>query len=87
VKAKKDEHVASLDTIDGINKFEIATTKSNKILIQVMNASFSIQLRNDVTWKDKWGALVGDFKKIYDYKTGAGNNQNYWSLNLNEKLA
>jgi hypothetical protein len=33
VKAKKDEHVASLDTIDDINKFEIAITKWNKISI------------------------------------------------------
>jgi hypothetical protein len=66
VKAKKDEHVTSLDKVDGINKFEIAITKSNKISIQVMNASFSIQLPNGATWKDKWGAFVGDFKKIYD---------------------
>jgi hypothetical protein len=29
VKAKKDEHVASLDTIYGIKKFEIAITKWN----------------------------------------------------------
>lgn len=52
-----------------------------------MNASFSIQLRNGATSRDKWGALVGDFKKIYDYQTCLGNNQDYWSLNLNEKLA
>jgi hypothetical protein len=52
-----------------------------------MNASFPTQLQNGITCKNKWGALIGDFKKIYDYKIGIGNNQDYWSLNLNEKLA
>jgi hypothetical protein len=53
VKAKKNEHVANLDTIDGINKFEIAITKGNKISTHVMNASFSTQLRNGITCKNK----------------------------------
>jgi hypothetical protein len=52
-----------------------------------MNARFSTQARNSATCKDKWGVLPRDFKKIYEYKIGTGNNQNYWSMNMEEKLA
>ncbi len=41
VKAKRDEHIASLNTIDGRDKFETIVTKWNKISAQVMNAWFS----------------------------------------------
>jgi len=51
-----------------------------------MNAWFSIQMRNGVACKDKWGAIARDFKKIYDYKFRIGNNQDYWSLNTIEKI-
>ncbi len=42
VKTKKDEHVASLDTIGGRDKFETHVTKWNKISIHVMNVHFSM---------------------------------------------
>ncbi len=42
VKTEKDEYVASLDTIDGREKFETLITKWNKISIHVMNGHFSI---------------------------------------------
>jgi hypothetical protein len=41
-----------------------------------MNVGFSIQMRNGIACKDKWGIITGDFKKIYDYKLRIGNNQN-----------
>ncbi len=40
VKIEKDEHVASLDIIDGRDKFETLITKWNKISIHVMNEHF-----------------------------------------------
>jgi hypothetical protein len=52
-----------------------------------MNAGFSTQMRNGVACKDKWGAIVRDFKQIYDYKLRIGNNQDYWSLSTVEKVA
>lgn len=76
--------MASLDTIDARDKFEIIVTKWNKILAKVMNVRFSIQMRNGVACKDKWGVITGDF---YDYKLKIGNNQNQWSLNTIEKDA
>ncbi len=42
VKIEKDEHVASLDTIDGRDNFETFITKWNKISTHVMNVHFSI---------------------------------------------
>jgi len=41
-----------------------------------MNVRFSIQMKNGVACKDKWGVIAGNFKKIYDYKLKIGNNQN-----------
>ncbi len=87
IKAKKEKHAASLDTIDAWNKFETIVMKWNKISAKVINAWFSIQMRNGVACKDKWGAIVRDFKKIYDYKLETWNNQNYESLNTIEKTA
>jgi hypothetical protein len=42
-----------------------------------MNASFSSHLQKGARCKNKWGAFVGNFKKIYDYKIGTKNNQEY----------
>jgi hypothetical protein len=38
--------------------------KWNIISTHVMNVGCSNQLKNEVVHKDKWGFLVGDFKKI-----------------------
>jgi hypothetical protein len=70
VKAKKNEHIASLDIIDGRDKFETVVTKWNKISTKVMNVGFSTQARNGVAYKHKWGVFVRDFKKIYVHKIG-----------------
>jgi hypothetical protein len=32
--------------------------------------NISIQMKNGVACKNKWVAVAGDFKKIYDYKFG-----------------
>ncbi len=72
-----EKHVASLDAINAQDKFEIVVTKWKKISTKVMNAGFSIQMTNGVAYKNKWGVIVGDFKKIYDYKLKIGNNQDY----------
>lgn len=82
VKAKRDEHIANLDIIDGKDKFETVVTKWNKISTQVMNAWFSTQARNATAYKNKWGAFSRDFKKLYVHKIGTRNNQDYWSMNM-----
>ncbi len=56
----KRKRLASLDTIGARDKFEIVVTKWNKILAKVMNLRFSIQMRNGVTCKDKWGVIARD---------------------------
>ncbi len=53
--------------------------------MQVINARCSNQFKNRAACKDKWGSNVGDFKKIYDYKVGIKNNQDYWSMTNAEK--
>jgi hypothetical protein len=85
VKAKQDEHITSLDVDDKQDKFETIIKKWNKISMQVMNVECSNQLKNGVACKDKWGSLVGDFKKICDYKASIKNNQDYWSMTNVEK--
>jgi phosphoglycerate-specific signal transduction histidine kinase len=65
---QKDEHVASLNTIEGRKKFEYCYKVECKISIEMMNVRSLIQVHDGTTYKDKWATLARDFKKIYDYK-------------------
>jgi len=39
------------------------------------------------TCKDKWWSIYDHFKKKIDCMVGTSHNENYWSLNLQEKRA
>jgi hypothetical protein len=32
--------------------------------------------------KDKWGVILGKFKKIYDYMVRTEHNEKYWSMTI-----
>jgi hypothetical protein len=40
----------------------------------VMNVNCLNHVKNDLACKNKWGSLVGDFKKIYDYMVNTKHN-------------
>jgi hypothetical protein len=43
-------------------------------------------LRNRPTYKDKWGYLYGDYKKIHDYQSVIGHNEKYWDMFVEDKV-
>lgn len=67
ITAKGDEHMASIDKIDGRDDFESAVQKWKKISTKVMEAGHSGHLRNRPACKDKWGVIFGDLKRINGY--------------------
>lgn len=67
IQAKWDECLIGLDVVDRRIQFESASCKWWKI-ISSMNASKHLSLlRNNVAYKDKWGVVYGNFKRIFDY--------------------
>jgi hypothetical protein len=69
INAKKAKHKASLEVVDLRDNMETTITKWKHISKGVM-ANFQSHYhhhRNIPTYKDKWGSLYGDYKKIRDY--------------------
>jgi len=85
IQMKKEEHIARLDKLDPRDKFETFVAKWKKIFEVVMSASFSQYLRNGLAYKNKWGSILGDFKKLFNYMLGIGHNEDYWALSSQEK--
>jgi hypothetical protein len=42
-----------------------------------MEVGCSHHIRNEPTYKDKWGALNNDFQRIFDYMVRIGHNKEY----------
>lgn len=42
-----------------------------------MEVHCSHHIRNEPTYKDKWGALNNDFQRIFDYMARVGHNMKY----------
>ncbi len=42
-----------------------------------MQFGCSQHMRNGLTCKDKWGTIVGKFKKIFDHMSVIGQNEDY----------
>jgi hypothetical protein len=77
IQAKRNEYLVGLDMVDPRDQFENLTScKWWKIAYSCKWA------RNIVAYKDKWGAINGDFKRIFDYMASIGNNIRYWDLTL-----
>jgi hypothetical protein len=67
INAKWDEHIAFLNKVDPQNQFEIIVKKWKKISAMVMNVDLSLQMRNDLGCKDKWGSIYGQFNKLFNH--------------------
>jgi len=50
-----------------------------------MVTKYSQHIRNDIACKDKWGLIIGVFKKVVDYMSRTSHNQEYWTLSPQEK--
>jgi hypothetical protein len=51
-----------------------------------MVTKYSQHTTNDLACKEKWGLIIGDFKKVVDYMLGTSHNQEYWTLSPQEKV-
>jgi len=75
--------MASLDIVDPCDQMETTTWSKWKEIAQVVNVTrHSILPKNNMAYKDKGGAIYGDFKHMFDYMIGIFKNNEYWDLIL-----
>ncbi len=43
-----------------------------------MVLGFSQHMKNGFAYKDKWGSILKEFKKIFDYMFRTWHNEDYW---------
>jgi hypothetical protein len=72
---KKAKHEEMMEKVGDRHKFETSVSKWRKILALIMNAGCSTHVRNGPACKDKWTTITSDFKKIFDFMVGIGQNQ------------
>jgi hypothetical protein len=53
----------------------MAVVKWTGVANDVAMAGFSVHFRGPKRCKDKWQVLFSDYKKISDYKSGTGHNE------------
>ncbi len=53
----------------------------------VKNVSYSQHLKNDLTYKRNWGTTFGEFKKIFYHVLGTWQNEDYWAMSPQDKVA
>ena len=88
VDAKRDEFIEELDCIDGRDLMESEVTKWSRISDKVMGSGFSIHYRDGMACKGKWHLLLPDYRRVVDYHTRTGiNDEDYWVLTPNELAA
>ncbi len=70
IKTKWDEHITILYKVDPWDQFQIVITKWKTVFVIIMNVGNSQHMKNDPTYKDKWGAISREFKKIFYHVLG-----------------
>jgi hypothetical protein len=66
---------------------EIAITKWKCIFKVVMDNFQFHHHRNGPTYKDKWGSLYGNYKKIHDFQSVTCHNEEYWDMSTKYKVS
>jgi hypothetical protein len=80
IHAKQKEHEALQQTGDSHDHMETAIVKWTRVANDVAAAGFSVHFRGSTGCKDKWQVLFSDYKKISDYKSGTGHNEEYFRM-------
>jgi len=52
----------------------------------VMVTKYSQHTTNNLACKNKWGLIIRYFKKVVDYMSRISHNQEYWTINPQEKV-
>lgn len=85
VQAKKAKHKEMIAKMDNWHKFQTSVTRGKKISTTIMKVGCSSHVPNDPTCKDIWSMISSNFKNIFDFMMGIGQNQDYWAMNAQEK--
>ena len=80
IHTKEKEHQTSHLTLDACDQMVTANIKWTRISEDVAKAGFSQYLRGPTSCRDKWQGLLGEYKKIKDYKAAIGANEVYWRM-------
>jgi hypothetical protein len=80
IHAKEEEHELTKLTTDSREKMDTAMTKWSRIAHDIGKAGFSNFYCGPIACKDKWQSLFGDYKKIKDYCSATGNNEDYFHM-------
>jgi hypothetical protein len=80
IHAKQKENETHQLTADSRDYMETTTTKWTKVANDVANSRFSAHYRGPLGCKDKWQVLFLDYKKINDYRSGTGHNEDYFRM-------
>jgi hypothetical protein len=81
VQVKKTKHKEMMLEMDDQHKFQTSVTRWKKISTTIMKVGCSSHVLNDPTCKDKWTMISSNFKKIFNFMIGTGQNQDYWAMN------
>ncbi len=72
-------------SVNSHDQFESTTFMwMNIVTIVDLNGYFPLP-KNNIACKDKWGALYGYFKHVFDYMVGTSHNIKDWDLTPQEK--
>jgi hypothetical protein len=48
----------------------------------MMGSSQYTCMKNRPTYKEKWGTIFGDYKKMQDYMVGTSHKEEFWNIHL-----
>ena len=89
INAKREKFFEDLDNAHSPLLMQREGTQWNSISSRVMQilGERSICNRDGPSCKDKWGILIADYKRIYDFHKGTGiNEEKYWSMSVPERI-
>jgi hypothetical protein len=85
MQAKKAKHEEIIVEVDGWHKFQTSITRWRKISAIIMKVGCSEHVKNGPTCKDKWSTISSNFKNIFNFMVGIGQNQDYWAMSAQER--
>jgi hypothetical protein len=80
IAAKEHEHEVHKLSSDPQEFMETAVHKWMKIANVVAKTGCSVYPRGAAACRDKWQTVLGDYKKIFDYKGRTRSNKDYFKM-------
>lgn len=85
MQAKKAKHEEIMAEVDDWHKFQTLVTKWRKISTIIMKVGCTKHVKNGPTCKDKWSTISSNFKNIFNFMVGIGQNQDYRAMSAQER--